>query len=133
MRTRRWARIAFSAETKPYTPTFMCTKRPMTSNTLLACTVVKTRWPVRADCTAMLAVWVADLADHDLVRVVAQDGAQPAREGEALLLVHRDLQHAGELVLDRVLDGDDLVLPAVDLADRGVQRSGLAAAGGAGD
>ena len=38
---------------------------------------------------------VADLAHHDLVRVVAQDRAQAAREGEALLLVHRDLQHAG--------------------------------------
>jgi len=45
---------------------------------------------------------VADLADHDLVRVVPQDRAQPAGEAEALLLVHRDLQHAGELILDRV-------------------------------
>jgi hypothetical protein len=38
---------------------------------------------------------VADLADHDLVRVVAQDGAQAAREGQALGLVDRDLQHVG--------------------------------------
>ncbi len=64
---------------------------------------------------------------------MAQDRAQAAREREALLLVHRDLQHAGQLVLDRVLDGDDLVQPLVDLGNRGVQRSGLAAAGGAGD
>ena len=76
---------------------------------------------------------VADLAHHDLVRVVAQDRAQAAREGEPLLLVHRDLQHAGQLVLDRVLDGDDLVLAAVHLGERGVERGGLAAAGGTGD
>src|SRR5574340_1269856 len=112
----------------------MWMKRPMTSNTLLACTVVNTRWPVSAACTAISAVsgsrisptmilsgsWrrmerrprakvrpffrsedqvasqrrlhrnlggfrVADLAHHDLVRVVAQDGAQAPGEGEALL------------------------------------------------
>ena len=34
----------------------MCMKRPITSNTLLACTVVNTRWPVSADCTAIWAV-----------------------------------------------------------------------------
>ena len=34
----------------------MWMKRPMTSKTLLAWTVVKTRWPVRADCTAIWAV-----------------------------------------------------------------------------
>ena len=34
----------------------MAMNRPMTSNTLLACTVVNTRWPVRADWTAICAV-----------------------------------------------------------------------------
>ena len=52
---------------------------------------------------------IADLAHHDLVRVVAQDRAQAAREGQAFLLVDRNLQHARQLVFDRVLDGDDLV------------------------
>ena len=41
--------------------------------------------------------------------IVAQDRAQAAREGQALLLVHRDLQHARQLIFDRVFDGDDLV------------------------
>src|SRR6266540_1105074 len=72
---------------------------------------------------------VADLADHDLVRVVPQDRAQAAREGEPLLLVHRDLGDALELVLDRVLDGDDLVFLALDLAEGGVEGGGLAGAG----
>jgi hypothetical protein len=42
---------------------------------------------------------VADFADHDLVGVVAQDRAQPAREGQPLLLVDRDLRDAAQLVL----------------------------------
>ena len=70
---------------------------------------------------------VADLADHDLVRVVAQNRAQAARKGQSLFLVDRNLQHAGQLVLDRVFDGDDLVVAVVDLGDRGIERGGLAA------
>src|SRR6266542_4101828 len=76
---------------------------------------------------------VADLADHDLVGVVAEDGPEAAREGEALLLVDGDLGDAAELVLDRILDGDDLVLGALDLRQRGVERGGLARAGRPGD
>ena len=72
---------------------------------------------------------VADFADHDLVRVVAQYGAQSPRKAQPLALVHGDLQHAGHLVLDRVLDRDDLARAVVDLGDRRVQRRGLAAAG----
>ena len=33
---------------------------------------------------------VADFADHDFVRVVTQDGAQAAGEGEAFLFVYRE-------------------------------------------
>src|SRR5712691_4236137 len=76
---------------------------------------------------------VAYLANHDLVGIVPQDGAQPPRESEPLFLVDRDLQDARELVFHRVLDRDDLVLAVVDLRDGGVQRGGLAAAGGPGD
>ena len=57
-------------------------------------------------------LFVADLADHDLVGVVAEDGAQSAGERQSLLLVDRDLRDAAELVLDRILDGDDLVFRA---------------------
>ena len=71
---------------------------------------------------------VTHLAHHDLVGVVAQDGAQPAREGQPLLLVHRHLGDEADLVLDGVLDGDDLVFRRGDLAQRGVEGGGLAAA-----
>src|SRR3990172_22743 len=72
---------------------------------------------------------VADLADHDLVRVVAQDGAEAAREREPLLLVDRNLRDPAELVLDRVFDRDDLVFDRLDLGQRRVERGRLAAAG----
>ncbi len=75
---------------------------------------------------------VADLADHDLVGVVAQDRAQAFRERETLLLVHRNLQDAGQLVLDRVFDGDDLFAAIVDFGEGRVQGRGLARAGRAG-
>ena len=76
---------------------------------------------------------VAYLTHHHPVRVVAQYGAQAAGKGQALLLIDRHLHHAGQLVLHRVFDGDDLVAPGVDLGNGGVQRGGFAAAGGAGD
>src|ERR1035437_9132754 len=76
---------------------------------------------------------IADFADHDLVGIVTQNGAQAAREGEALLLIHRDLGNALDLIFDGVFDGDDLVFVVLDLAERGVERGGFAAPGGPGD
>ena len=58
---------------------------------------------------------VANLAHHDLVRVVAKDRPQTARKGQSLLLVDRDLRDAAQLIFDRVLDRDDLVLDGLDL------------------
>jgi len=58
---------------------------------------------------------------------------RPRAKVRPVLFVDGNLQHAFELVFDRVLDGDQLVLAAVDLAERGIQRGRLAAAGGAGD
>ena len=68
---------------------------------------------------------VADLPHHDLVGVVAQDGAQAPGEGQALLLVDGDLGDPAELVLDGVLDGDDLVLLGTDLGEGRVEGRGL--------
>ncbi len=75
---------------------------------------------------------VPDLADQDHVGVLAQDRPQPAGEGDAGLLVDLDLVDRGEGVLDRVLDRHDVAVGAVDLAERRVERGGLAAAGRAG-
>jgi hypothetical protein len=76
---------------------------------------------------------VADLADHDHVRIVAQEGAQPAGEGEIDLRVDLGLRDPLDLVLDRILDGEDVELGREDLGQAGVQRGGLAGAGRPGD
>src|ERR1700722_16348027 len=76
---------------------------------------------------------IGDFADHDDVRVLAQNGAQGVGEGEADLFFHGHLVDAGHLEFDRVFDGDDVVNGAVKLVECGVKRGGLAGTGGAGD
>src|SRR5437870_10040376 len=76
--------------------------------------------------------FVTNFADHDLVRIVAQNRAQPAREGQTLLFVHWNLGDAVQLIFDRVFNGDDLVFFVSDFVERGVERSRLAGAGGPG-
>ena len=52
---------------------------------------------------------VADFADHDDVRVLAQEGAQRRGEGEAHLRVDVDLVDAGQADFDRVFAVEMLV------------------------
>ena len=58
---------------------------------------------------------------------------RPRAKVEPLLLVDGDLGDALELVFDRVLDGDDLVLFGLDLAEGGIEGRGLAGPRGPGD
>ena len=69
---------------------------------------------------------VADLADEDDVRVVAEDGAESRLEGEPGLRVHLDLIDVAERVLDRVFDGHDVAFVPVELVEARVQRRRLA-------
>src|SRR6266851_4972705 len=71
---------------------------------------------------------VADFADHDFVGIVAQDGAQSAREGQSFFLIHRNLRNAAKLVLNGIFDGDNFVFVGLDFVDRRIQRGGLAGA-----
>jgi hypothetical protein len=70
--------------------------------------------------------FVADLADHDHVRVGPQKGAQRLGEGPVDARVHLHLAQAGLSDLDRVLGRPDLAFRHVDVAERRVQRGGLA-------
>ena len=76
---------------------------------------------------------VADLADHDDVRVLAEDVAQDGGEGHLDLRLHRDLVELLVHHLHRVLHGDDVLLRGGDLLEGGIEGGGLAAAGGTGD
>ena len=95
MRTSRCASTQLSAETNWYASTPMFRKRPSTSSTLLAWTVVNTRWPVSAELMAICAVSVSRISPTMILSgIVAQDRAQAARERQPLLLVDRDLRDA---------------------------------------
>jgi hypothetical protein len=73
------------------------------------CSVERTRCPVSAAFDADLGrLEVADLADHDDVGVLAQEGAQGGGEVEPDLVVHLHLVDADQVELDRVLGGRDV-------------------------
>ena len=76
---------------------------------------------------------IANFTDEDHVRVMPQNRAQSAREGQPRLLGNLNLVDALELILDRVFDGDDLAHGVVDLRERAVERRRLAAARRPGD
>ena len=76
---------------------------------------------------------VADLADEHDGRVLAQDRTQTGREGETDLGIHLDLSDARLLDLDRVFDGNDVLVGLIDPRDRRVKGGRLAAAGRPGD
>ena len=76
---------------------------------------------------------VADFTNQNHVGIVPQDRTQPAGEGQPGLLRDLDLVHPPQLVLDRILDGDDLPLRIVDLLQGGIEGRRLAATGGARD
>ena len=59
---------------------------------------------------------IAHFADHDAVRVLPQEGAEDAGEGQADRFVHRHLHDAVEVVLDRFLGGQQLGVDRVDLS-----------------
>ena len=76
---------------------------------------------------------VADFADEDDVGGLPQHGPDDAREVEADVVLDLHLVDAGQVVLDRVLGGDDLPVRPVQLVQGGVQRGRLAGAGRTGD
>src|SRR5207237_3932214 len=76
---------------------------------------------------------ITNFADHDLVRVVTQNGAQAAGKSQSLLFIDGNLGHTANLIFDRIFNGDDLVFVGLDFIYRSVQRGGLATASGAGD
>ena len=111
-RTSRWATTASSVAVIRKGSRPRSTSRVIALGASFVCTVANTVCPVRLASTATWAVSrVADLPHQDHVRILAQHGAQDARVGDADVLVDRHLDDALDVVLDRVLDGDDLDRP----------------------
>ena len=100
----------------------------------LQCMVESTWWPVSAASMAISAVSVSRISP-----IMTMSGSwrkmerKGVGEGEADVLLGRQLVDAGHLEFHRVLDGDDVPLRAVQFVERGVKRRGFAGAGRAGD
>ncbi len=73
---------------------------------------------------------IADLTDHDDVRILAEKGAHRRSERESDLCVDVYLVNAREVDFSRVLRRGDICVLAVEDVETGVQGDGLAAAGG---
>src|SRR5690625_212587 len=76
---------------------------------------------------------IAHFANHDDVRVLADDGAQRAGKIEPDGRLGLNLVDALKLVFHRVFNRDDLALGRVEHGQRGIQRGGLSRAGRPGD
>ncbi len=76
---------------------------------------------------------IADLADHDDVGILPEEGAKHGRERIARAAVHGNLCDARHRTLHRILDADDVRAPRPEVPERGVEGRGLAGAGGTRD
>ena len=87
----------------------MSTRRVMAPAASLVCTVENTRWPVSDAVIAISAVSRSRISPTMMTSGSwRRKRAQPAREGQLDLRVHLRLRDALELVLDRILDGEDV-------------------------
>ncbi len=75
---------------------------------------------------------IANFPHHHHIRVLPQEGAQGAGEGEPRLGVDLHLVDAGQVDLHRVFGGGDVYLGGVENIEAGIERDRFARAGGAG-
>ncbi len=68
---------------------------------------------------------VADLAHHDDIRILAQDGAQHPRKIEPDTGMHLHLTDALKTVFHGIFHGENLALYTVDLIQCRIQRRGF--------
>jgi len=72
---------------------------------------------------------VADFAHHDGIRILAQNGPQPARKGHPGLAIQLNLADVVDPVFHRILERHDIDVRLIDRIQNGVQTGAFAAAG----
>ena len=72
---------------------------------------------------------ISNLADHNDIRGLAQNGSESSRKGHPDLRVHLHLVNTIHLIFDRLFHRDDFPIRFVDVVKAGVERTGLARAG----
>jgi hypothetical protein len=70
-------------------------------------------------------LFVADLTDHDDVRVLAEGGAQAGAEVVADLRSHLRLADSVDLIFDRIFEREDVVALAIDFVQQRIEGGGL--------
>src|SRR5262249_10219735 len=73
-------------------------------------------------------LFISDLADEDDVRSLPQHRPDDAGEVQADLVFHLHLVDTGQVILDRILRGDDLSIRPVQFVEGAVEGRGLAGA-----
>ena len=109
MRTRRWASTAISDDEMWNGCTPISTRRVTAPAASLVWRVLKHQVTGERRVDRDLGrLVVANLADHDDVGILAQEGAQPHAKVRPIFGLHLHLVDALELVLDRILGGEDV-------------------------
>ena len=117
-----------------YGSTPMSISRVTTDGASSVCSVESTRWPVCAACIAIFAVSASRISPSRMTSGSCRRIDRSAlRERQLDLLVDLRLVDAGNLVLDRILDRDDVGLLRLHRRQRRAERRRLAAAGRADD
>ena len=74
-------------------------------------------------------VRIADLADHQHIRILPQQRAQGIGETETHLVIDLKLIDAGKIELDGIFHGADVGIRLVDLLEHGIERGRFTRAG----
>src|SRR5437660_401762 len=76
---------------------------------------------------------IANLADHDDIRILPHDVAQPRSKCKPDLGIHMDLVNPVHLILDRIFYRDDLPNGTIDALERTVEGRAFSAPGRTGN
>ena len=133
-RTSRCATKQRHAAATRYRGTPISTRRLTAAEASLVCSVLNTRWPVMAASAAILAVSRSRISPTMITSGSARTSERSAwAKVRPMARLDLGLDDALDLALDGVLDRVDLALGRLDELERGVQRGGLARAGGPDD